>query len=172
MRAYVGDRTRACWQHRVMRLALFALFALWIVTSCKPALPGSPATASARLIDAASSGDVASLVSAQVATSTASGRSSLVYVGAAWCEPCERFRDAVENGELNDAFGQVDFLVFDLDKDAARLGAAGYASRMIPLVVVPGPDGRGTDKRIEGSIKGDGAVANMKPRVQALLGAR
>jgi hypothetical protein len=121
---------------------------------------------------AAPTGDVAPLVSAQVAASTSSGRTALVYVGAAWCEPCERFRDAVQKGELNDVFGKVDFLVFDLDKDAARLDAAGYASRMIPLVVVPGADGRGTDRRIEGSIKGEGAVANMKPRVQALLGAR
>ena len=149
----------------------FALLALLIVTSCKPALPGSSAAASARLVDAAASGDVALLVTAQVAASTASGRTTLVYVGATWCEPCERFRAAVQKGELNDAFGQVDFLVFDLDKDAARLDAAGYGSRMIPLVVVPGPDGRGTDKRIEGSIKGDGAVANMKPRVRALLAA-
>ncbi len=149
-----------------MRFVLAAL--LLIVTSCKPASSDGVA----RLVDAAPTGDVALLVSAQVASSKARGRAALVYVGAAWCEPCERFRDAVKKGELNDAFGNVDFLVFDLDKDAARLEAAGYGSRMIPLVVVPGADGRGTDRRSEGSIKGEGAVADMKPRVRALLGAR
>lgn len=125
-----------------------------------------PTGAKARLVDAPA-GDVAPLVQAHVRANTA--RTTLVYVGAPWCEPCERFRDAVKRGELDDALGNVDFLVFDLDKDAARLEAAGYGSRMIPLVAVPGLDGRATGKRIEGSIKGEGAVANMKPRVLELL---
>jgi hypothetical protein len=149
-----------------MRLVVLAVL---LMTSCKPTTSSQSV---ARLVDAAPAGDVAPIVTAQMSASAASGRTTLVYVGAAWCEPCERFRDAAKKGELNDVFGKVDFLVFDLDKDAARLDAAGYASRMIPLVVVPGADGRGTDRHIEGSIKGEGAVADMKPRVQALLGAR
>jgi thiol-disulfide isomerase/thioredoxin len=138
------------------------LLSLILLVSCA----ACPSPSGARLVDAPA-GDVAPLVAAHVTANAK--RTTLVYVGAAWCEPCERFRDAVKKGELNDVFGNVDFLVFDLDKDRARLEAAGYDSRMIPLVVVPDAQGRGTDRRIEGSIKGEGAVANMKPRVQALL---
>ena len=51
---------------------------------------------------------------------------------------------------------------YRFDKDTARLDGSG--SRMIPLLVVPGPDGRGTDRRREGSVKGDGAGAEMRAR--------
>lgn len=141
---------------------LFSFVAALLVlgSACKPT------RTKARLVDAPA-GDVAPLVQAHVKVN--STRTTLVYVGAPWCEPCERFRDAVKRGELDDTLGNVDFLVFDLDKDAARLKAAGYGSRMIPLVAVPAADGRATDRRIEGSIKGEGAVANMKQRVLELL---
>lgn len=140
---------------------LVASFAVVAGAACKP-------SARAQLIDAPS-GDVATLVAAQVTTSGKAGRTALVYVGAPWCEPCERFRAAVGKGALDDVFGSVDFVVFNLDVDRERLDAAGYSSRMIPLVVVPDAQGRATSRRMEGGIKGDGAVAYMKPRVQALL---
>lgn len=40
---------------------------------------------------------------------------------------------------------------------------------MIPLLAVPGEDGRGTPLRIEGSVKGDRAVDEIVPRLQAIL---
>jgi len=33
----------------------------------------------------------------------------------------------------------------------------------------PGPDGRGTGRQIEGSVKGDGAVNEIVPRLRSLL---
>src|SRR5690606_5597206 len=36
----------------------------------------------------------------QVSRARAAGERALVYVGASWCEPCERFHEAVEAGEL------------------------------------------------------------------------
>ena len=47
--------------------------------------------------------------------------------------------------------------------------AAGYAARLIPLLALPLPDGRASGKQIEGSIKGEGAVMQMRPRLAALL---
>lgn len=123
----------------------------------------------ARLLPAPD-GDVPALVRAQAAASAAEGRRVLVYAGASWCEPCERFHQAADNGELDDLLGKVDLVVFDLDRDAQRLQEGGYGSRMIPLLVVPDASGRGTDQRMEGSIKGDRAVDEMRPRLKALLG--
>ncbi len=121
-----------------------------------------------RLIDAPA-GEVTSVVTAQRAESARAGRRLLVYVGATWCEPCQRFHQAVARHELDDLLAGVDLLVFDLDKDRERLDAAGYGSRLIPLLVVPDGAGRGTARRMEGSIKGPGAVDNMAPRLRALL---
>ena len=93
----------------------------------------------------------------------------VVVVGAPWCEPCVRFHDAVKRGELDAALAGVDLVEFDADADRARLANAGYDSPMIPLLVVPDDEGRGTARRIFGSIKGPGAVQEMLPRLQSLL---
>jgi thiol-disulfide isomerase/thioredoxin len=97
------------------------------------------------------------------------GRQLVVYVGATWCEPCQAFHHAVERGELDGALDGVRFVEFDADLDKTRLLAAGYQGRYIPRFVLPGEDGRGTDRRSEGGIKGEGAVANIMERLLPLL---
>src|ERR1051325_2532921 len=85
------------------------------------------------------------------------GRSVLVYIGATWCEPCQRFHAAANKGLLDASFPNLTLLEFDADKEGERLLNAGYGSRLIPYFGVPGPDGRATGKHLEGSVKGDGA---------------
>lgn len=114
-------------------------------------------------------GDPAAIAKAELERAKKDGRALVVYVGATWCEPCQRFHNAAQAGEITGDLPPIRMLEFDLDRDAERLTAAGYGSRMIPLFAVPGPDGRGTDLRIEGSIKGAGAVSNIVPRLRALL---
>lgn len=99
-------------------------------------------------------------------------RRLVVYVGATWCEPCQAFHEAVERGELDDALTGVRLLEFDSDRDGERLRSAGYGGRYIPRFVLPQPDGRGGDRRMEGGIKGEGAVANIMERLGPLLAAR
>jgi hypothetical protein len=118
---------------------------------------------------AAPAGDVVAGVAREYQTATKERRPLLVYVGASWCEPCQRFHRAVAEGKLDASFPGLRLLEFDLDRDRERLAAAGYASRLIPLLAQPGPDGRATGKQMEGSIKGDGAVAQMVPRLAELL---
>lgn len=117
-------------------------------------------------------GDVASAVRRFVAEARAESRVPLVYVGATWCEPCQYFHRAAVAGELDDALPRMALLEFDRDQDGERLEAAGYGSRMIPLFVVPGDDGRGTDRRIEGSIHGPGSPDEIAPRLRAVLPER
>lgn len=114
-------------------------------------------------------GDVAKLVKAERENAAADGRDLIVYVGATWCEPCQRFHHAAEAGELDADFPGLTILAFDLDQDRDRLVDAGYDSKLIPLFVVPGADGRATERRFEGSVKGDRAVTNIAPRLRAIL---
>lgn len=93
----------------------------------------------------------------------------LVYVGAAWCEPCQRFHKAATSGALDAALGNLTLLEFDADRDADRLAQAGYRYTMIPLFARPDAAGVSSKQQLEGSIKGDGAVANIVPRLQLLL---
>lgn len=109
-------------------------------------------------------------VQQHVEEADASGQRVLVYVGATWCEPCQRFHKALEAGELDDALAGTKFIEFDADRDRAELKTAGYVSKYIPLFSVPDPNGHSSGRAIEGSIKGDKAVReNLVPRLLALL---
>jgi hypothetical protein len=94
----------------------------------------------------------------------------LVYVGATWCEPCQRFHTAALAGEFDEILPRAHIVEFDLDADKDALAAAGYSSKLIPLFCVPKVDGTASDRKIEGSIKGTDAVGqNLIPRLRAFL---
>ncbi len=123
-----------------------------------------------RFIAAAADGDAATLVRAARARAAREGRVLLVYVGATWCEPCQHFHHAVEAHQLDESFPRLTLVEFDLDRDRARLGPAGYLSQSIPLFAVPGPDGRSSGRHMEGSVQGEGSVQEIVPRLRALIG--
>jgi thiol-disulfide isomerase/thioredoxin len=114
-------------------------------------------------------GSVKAAVQAEVTRARERGRQLVVYVGAHWCEPCMRFHHAAEEKKLDARFPRLTLLEFDLDRDRDRLEEAGYKSRMIPLFTLPNPDGSASGEHIEGSVKGDGAVDEISPRLAALL---
>ena len=116
-----------------------------------------------------SSEPIAQVVRQELTRAATDGYQLVVYVGATWCEPCQRFHQAVEAGELNKTFPGIRFLEFDSDTDGERLAQAGYKSRFIPLFSVPGPDGRDQGRRSAGAIKGPGAVDYIVPRLRRIL---
>jgi hypothetical protein len=127
------------------------------------------APAGVEYVAAPASGEVAPLVKQALDDARREHRRVLVYVGATWCEPCRRFRRAVEEHKLDAAFPGLRLLEFDLDRDKERLATAGYVSRLIPLFARPADDGRASGRQMEGSIKGDGAVGEITPRLAELL---
>jgi thiol-disulfide isomerase/thioredoxin len=164
---------------RALSLPLLALLPL-IAVGCKSQADAAPeprASASAspapehkmRLLNAPADGDVDAVVRVAQAKAMADHRRVVVYVGATWCEPCQRFHHAAERGELDAEFPDVDLLAFDEDRDNQRLVAAGYKSKLIPLFALPGPDGRASGMQVEGGIKGEGAVGFLAPRLEKML---
>jgi hypothetical protein len=135
-----------------------------------PSASSAPARAGGHVvIQHAEAGAAEGAVRSALAAATASKRRLVVYVGAPWCEPCQRFHQAAARGELDGTFPDLTLVEFDADADGERLAAAGYVSRYIPLFALPAGDGRASGKQIEGGIKGDGAVANIVPRLRELL---
>jgi hypothetical protein len=124
-----------------------------------------------RMIPATPDGDVREAVRRTVAEESGGAvRTVVVYVGASWCEPCQRFHEAAQSGKLDTSFPGLTLLEFDLDRDRERLAAAGYVSKYIPLFALPAADGSASGKQIEGAVKGDGALAFIAPRLRVLLG--
>jgi thiol-disulfide isomerase/thioredoxin len=135
-------------------------------------VPATAVAATPKPVDLlpAPTGDVKEIVQRELGRAKDEGRKLLVYVGATWCEPCQRFHEAARAGKVDALFPGLRLLEFDLDKDRDRLEAAGYKSRMIPLFALPRADGVASGEQIEGSIKGPGAVDQIAPRLSALLG--
>ncbi len=114
-------------------------------------------------------GDVAEIVKAARTSARAHGRSLMVYIGAVWCEPCQRFHHAADEGKLDDKFPTLSLVVFDLDADNERLRRAQYGPGYIPYFGVPDDDGHGTSNAIAGAIKGEGAIDHIAPRLLELV---
>jgi thiol-disulfide isomerase/thioredoxin len=121
------------------------------------------------IVSAPAEGDAAAVIAGELTRAKQDGRDLVVYVGATWCEPCERFHKAAEAGEIDALFPTLRLLEFDRDRDGDRLDQAGYGSRMVPLFAVPQADGRCGPMRMEGAIKGEGAVAHIGPRLQSMV---
>lgn len=119
----------------------------------------------------AEAGEVVALVRAARTQALADDRQLVVYVGASWCEPCQYFHAAVDDGRLDAVFPKLRLLEFDLDQDRERLVAAGYRSKMIPLFVVPDAEGKPSPHRLEGSVKGEAAIENLRGRLEPVLQA-
>jgi thiol-disulfide isomerase/thioredoxin len=152
----------------VRRLALLIVAACQGASPSAPPPPGPATAPRVELIDAAGA-PVAPTVARELARARADHRPLLVYVGATWCEPCTRFHAAAAAGELDAAFPGLRLVTFDLDRDADALEAAGYKSELVPLFAEPIADGTASGRLIQGSIKGPGAVAELTPRLRALL---
>ena len=149
-----------------MRIAALALVFLALACSREQA---PPAPSGVDVVEAPASGDIAKWVRDQQLRAAREKRTLVVYASASWCEPCRYFQDAVKRRELDKDFPGLRLLKFDFDRDEGRLADAGYVTDMIPLFVVPEPSGRGGDRRLQGAIKGAGAVAYLRSRLRDLL---
>ncbi|MDB4996629.1 MAG: hypothetical protein JWM74_4061 [Myxococcaceae bacterium] len=107
-----------------------------------------------RVIMAAQDSDALSVVRTERLRAKAEGRVLVVYAGAGWCEPCKRFKNAVQTGALDEKLSKTTLLVFDADRDTERLASAGYKFQYIPYVALPGADGQPTDS---GEARGKGS---------------
>lgn len=96
-------------------------------------------------------------------------RTTLVYVGAAWCGPCQAFHKAAQAGELDALLPNLTLVEYDLDADRERLVKDGYSSSYIPLFVKPSIEGTPSDARIEGGTKGPDAARLIAERLRTLL---
>ncbi len=161
-----------------MRSASWLACALLIGCSGKASAPEESAPAAAapaptkakpRFVPTVGTGDVADEVRGVVESS--GEETVVVYIGASWCGPCQAFHAALERGDLDERLFGVKFLEYDADRDTARLNAAGYTGRLIPRFALPGSDGRFGGTKIEGGIKGDGAVEHILRRLEPMLAA-
>jgi len=150
--------------------SIFVLLVL--LASCRKAdvkPEPSPVKQHVEIAVAAPFADVATQVRDARAEARKRGRSLVVYIGATWCEPCQRFHKAAEHGDLDKDFPNLSLIEYDLDTDGARLKQAGYAPTYIPYFGAPDDSGRASSRAFEGSVKGVGAVDNITPRLKALM---
>jgi hypothetical protein len=88
----------------------------------------------------------------------AAGEALVVYVGARWCEPCQRFERALASGRLDGSLAGLRLLHVDLDARGPELGSHGYATGVIPYFVVPTAKGTASARRFAAGAAGAGVV--------------
>jgi thiol-disulfide isomerase/thioredoxin len=143
-----------------------------VLAACdnEPAPKPEPGPSNVEIVAApAGSEEATAVIQRETARARKDGRDLVVYVGAEWCEPCKRFHAAAAAGQLDKDFPTLRLLEFDHDRDETRLARAGCKSELIPLFALPGDQGRCSSRRLEGSIKGPGAVDEIKPRLASIL---
>lgn len=114
-------------------------------------------------------GELAPIIASEVARGQKDNVPVLVYVGATWCEPCRDFHEAALSGALDKELGPIRFLELDLDRDGARLAAAGYQSELVPLFAKPNADGRASGVQTDGVQKGGRYVEQLTPRIRQVV---
>ena len=146
--------------------------ALLALVACNEQAPVTPPATGGRvvLVAAPAAGELTEYVAQEIARGSREQVPIVVYVGATWCEPCRDFHAAVERGALDAALGPMRFLEFDLDRDGARLKAAGYTSDLVPLFARPLADGRASGTQTDGVRAGGRYVDQLTPRIKALFG--
>lgn len=100
-----------------------------------------------KVVEASQEIDALSLIRTKRLEARTESRVLVVYVGAAWCEPCKKFKAEVRSGRLDARLGRTTLLTFDADTDTERLGSAGYGYKFVPFVALPGPDGHPMDSQ-------------------------
>lgn len=115
--------------------------------SSGPQAADPPKKSRVEIVEANADSDAATLIRTKRLEAKAEHRVLVVYVGATWCEPCRRFKTEVAAGRLDDRLGKTTLLVFDVDRDADRLGAAGYTFKFVPFVALAGADGQPADSQ-------------------------
>ncbi len=146
-----------------------SVLALVLGLGCSNREPARPA-GKLELVAAPRTGDLAAYLAPEIASARQAGKRVIVYVGADWCEPCRELKAAAKAGQLDGSLGDLRLVEFDLDRDRARLDAAGYRSAFVPLFAVPRDDGRASGTQTDGVGKAGGtAVEQLVPRIRALI---
>ena len=113
--------------------------------------------------------NVAQAVQKEAKQADSDGKVLVVYVGAVWCKPCKEFDEAAKRDDFGAELNHVRLMKFDWDRHQSPLNRANYGSQYLPLFVMPGGDGKGTDKRFFGSrYKGQKGIDDLKKRLAEL----
>jgi thiol-disulfide isomerase/thioredoxin len=142
---------------------------LFLLAACATPSPPPPAARGLDIVAAPAEGDVVTLVTQARSRAERQGKRLLVYVGATWCKPCRELHDAVVGGQFADWQPAATLLEFDLDKDKARLAAAGYQGDFVPLLAVPAADGRAGPHLSSGVQKDGDYLTQLRERLGQLL---
>ena len=149
-----------------------ALLALSI-TGCKQADAAAPrevAPASVRLLPR--QGDLATLITAEVAKAHARKLRPFLELRAEWCKPCKQLEASMNDSRMIAAFAGTYLISIDIDEWDGKLDAIGVAADSIPVFYELDAKGKPTGRNINGGAWDENIPANMAPPLKAFFAAR
>ena len=109
------------------------------------------------------SGDLETVLQAEVAKAKAQGLKPHVELWAAWCEPCVAIKKNLDDPRMKTAFKGTYIVQLDVDAWGKKLPAAGFPSGSIPVFFAIDDAGKPTGRKIGGGAWKEDIPANMAP---------
>ncbi len=166
IRSRVGARRRGS---TLFPGAVVVIVMAGVTGGCKRApLPSGPFhLADVKLKPA--SGELATLLPAEIAKARAQHLVPYVEVGAAWCKPCRQLQASMTDPRMKDAFDGTYLIHLDVDDWSSSLSALDLEPTVIPVVFEVDAQGKSTGRSINGNDWGDNRAESMAPQLKAFF---
>lgn len=113
---------------------------------------------------APSQGALQELVKAEVGKAAAKAQRPVVYLGAAWCDPCVALKKHRHDPLMTDAMRGAYVIEIDLDDwKLEDMKALGFRTGVVPIFHAVNSEGRATGPAVDGSSWGANVPASMAP---------
>lgn len=146
-------------RHMVFLLSLTLLLACHRSTVS----PGSGA-AGFRIVDPTpSEGELTRVLEREATRAQAAGLRPYLEVSAVWCAPCRRLKQALVDPRIQEAFRGAYLVRLDFDAWEKQFPTIGIDVKGIPVFYELSPNGRPTERRIDGEAWSDDTPESMAP---------
>ena len=156
----------------LFRSSLCAL--LLVGSGCKKdeaaVAPVEVATTSVRLKPA--QGELAKLISSEVAKARARNLKPFLELRAEWCAPCKDLEKALDEPSMKEAFAGTFIISVDIDEWVDKVAPLGFDGSSIPVFYELDDKARPTGRKIDGGAWEENIPKNMAPPLKAFFAGK
>lgn len=116
-----------------------------------------------------SSGELDTILPAEVAKANAQQLRPFVEIGAEWCKPCKQLEAGMTDARMKDAFNGTYVIRLDVDDWSSSLSTFDLVPTVIPVVFEIDAHGKSTGRSINGNDWGATTPENVAPQLKAFF---
>jgi hypothetical protein len=114
---------------------------------------------------------LAVVLSDGAAKAKAKGLRPFLYIGATWCQPCQKLHRSLDDERMVDAFRGTYVIHLDLDAWERELPSVGLRVAQVPVFFQLDAQGKPTGKSLDGGAWNEDVPAEMAPPLKRFFNA-